>query len=185
MSGCGLNHCDIGGYTSLFDNLRTKEVFIRWTEMAAFMPVMRTHEGNRPDTNFQYYDDEDTMKVLAKLVKAYKQISPYTRSLVKENAKCGIPVMRPLFVEYEDDASVYDMQYEYMFGPEILVAPVYLEGKDSWEVYLPEGEWIHIFTGKEFAKGKHVVDAPLGQTPAFYKKNSQYADLFASVADLS
>ena len=53
MVGCGLNHCDIGGYTSLFDNCRTKEVFLRWAEMAAFMPVMRTHEGNRPDTNFQ------------------------------------------------------------------------------------------------------------------------------------
>lgn len=45
MVGCGLNHCDIGGYTSLFDNCRTKEVFLRWAEMAAFMPVMRTHEA--------------------------------------------------------------------------------------------------------------------------------------------
>jgi len=47
-----------------FDNTRTKELFLRWAEMAMFTPFMRTHEGNRPDTNFQYYDDEDTMERL-------------------------------------------------------------------------------------------------------------------------
>lgn len=143
MTGCGLHHSDIGGYTSLFDNVRTKEVFLRWAEMAAFTPVMRTHEGNRPDTNFQYYDDDDCMVRLARLVDVYTALAPYTKSLVEENAVRGIPVQRPLFVHYEDDEEAYQIQTEYLFGPDILVAPVYLGGKDTWKVYVPEGEWIH------------------------------------------
>ena len=126
MTGCGLHHSDIGGYTSLFDNVRTKEVFLRWAEMAAFTPVMRTHEGNRPDTNFQYYDDDDCMVRLARLVDVYTALAPYTKSLVEENAVRGIPVQRPLFVHYEDDEEAYQIQTEYLFGPDIILAPGYI-----------------------------------------------------------
>lgn len=184
MTGCGLNHCDIGGYTSLFDNIRTKEVFLRWAEMASFMPVMRTHEGNRPDTNFQYYDDEDTMKRLARLVRIYTMLSPYTKELVKENSLSGMPVMRPLFLHYEDDPKAYEVQYEYLFGPDVLVAPVYLADRDDWEVYLPEGEWVHFWTGKTYGKGDHTVSSPLGQIPAFYRKDSRSAELFQSISNI-
>lgn len=114
MMGCGLTHSDIGGYTSLFDNTRTKELFLRWAEMAMFTPFMRTHEGNRPDTNFQYYDDEDTMERLARLVDVYTMLAPYTKTLVEENADSGHPVQRPLFMHYESDAKAYDIQYEYL-----------------------------------------------------------------------
>ncbi len=126
MSGCGLTHSDIGGYTSLFGNTRTKEVFLRWAEMAAFTPVMRTHEGNRPEENFQYYDDEDCMERLARLVDIYTMLAPYMKTLVAENAKRGIPVQRPLFLHNEDDEACYNIQYEYLLGEDVLVAPVYL-----------------------------------------------------------
>ena len=91
MTGCGLTHSDIGGYTSLFDNTRTKELFLRWAEMAMFTPVMRTHEGNRPETNFQYYDDEDAMEQLARLVDIYTMLAPYTKALVKR-------ILSPVFL---------------------------------------------------------------------------------------
>lgn len=183
MSGCGLSHSDIGGYTSLFDNTRTKELFLRWAEMAMFTPMMRTHEGNRPDTNFQYYEDDDCMERLARLVDIYTMLSPYTKSLVAENAQKGIPVQRPLFLHYEDDPAVYDIQYEYLFGEDVLVAPVYLGDQKDWEVYLPEGSWIHFWTGEEYQKGNHRVEAQLGDTPAFYKKESGYAPLFAAIRE--
>lgn len=181
MSGCGLNHSDIGGYTSLFDNCRTKEVFLRWAEMAVFTPVMRTHEGNRPDTNFQYYDDEDCMRRLARLTDIYTMLAPYTKELVKENAAKGTPVQRPLFLHYEEDERAYEEQFEYLFGKDVLVAPVYTEDTDKREVYLPKGEWIHFFNGKTYAGGTHTIDAPLGNTPAFYRKDSSYAKLFAEI----
>ena len=181
MSGCGLTHSDIGGYTSLFGNTRTKEVFLRWAEMAAFTPVMRTHEGNRPEENFQYYDDEDCMERLARLVDIYTMLAPYMKTLVAENAKRGIPVQRPLFLHNEDDEACYNIQYEYLLGEDVLVAPVYLAERESWEVYLPEGQWIHFWTGEEYGRGTHQVPAPLGDMPAFYRKDSQYAALFEEI----
>lgn len=181
MSGCGLTHSDIGGYTSLFGNIRTKELFLRWAEMAAFTPVMRTHEGNRPDENFQYYDDEDCMARLARLVDVYTMMAPYIKTLVAENAEKGIPVQRPLFLHHEADERCYEIQYEYLLGPDMLVAPVYEAERIQWEVYLPEGQWIHLWTGTEYGKGTHTVPATLGDTPVFYLKDSQYASLFEEI----
>ncbi len=183
MSGVGISHSDIGGYTSLFDNTRDKELFERWTEMSAFTPVMRTHEGNRPSTNFQYYDNEETMKHLAKFVDIYTMISPYTKDIVALNSKEGIAAQRPLFVHYSDDAKAYEVQYQYLFGSDILVAPVHEANKDTWNVYLPDETWVHLLTGKEYTKGEHEVLAPIGVPPVFYKKNSAYSNLFASVTE--
>lgn len=181
MMGCGLNHCDIGGYTSLFDNCRTKEIFLRWAELAAFMPVMRTHEGNRPDTNFQYYDDVDCMERLARLVDVYTMLAPYTKALVQENADLGHPVMRPLFYHYQEDPRSYTEQFEYLLGPDVLVAPVWKENQTQWKVYLPSDGWMHLWTGAEYARGEHMVEAPLGSPPVFCKKDSSYAPLFAAI----
>lgn len=181
MTGCGINHCDIGGYTSLFDNCRTKEVFLRWAEMAAFMPVMRTHEGNRPDTNYQYYDDPDCMHQLARLVDIYTTLAPYTKTLVAENAAKGTPVQRPLFLHYEDDARAYTEQFEYLYGRDLLVAPVWQADITEWEVYLPEGEWIHLWSGETYRGGTHKVAAPMGDTPAFYRKGSAWTPLFEDI----
>ena len=183
MVGCGLNHCDIGGYTSLFDNCRTKEVFLRWAEMAAFMPVMRTHEGNRPDTNFQYYDDEDCMTQLARLVDIYTMLAPYTKTLVAENAAKGTPVMRPLFLHYEDDPRSYTEQFEYLYGSDLLVAPVWHSGATEWEVYLPGDAWVHLWTGKVYGKGTHTVPAEMGDIPVFCRKGSQWTELFDSIRE--
>lgn len=183
MMGCGLTHSDIGGYTSLFDNTRNKELFLRWSEMAMFTPIMRTHEGNRPDTNFQYYEDEDTMDRLARLVDIYTMLAPYTKSLVAENAKKGVPVQRPLFIHYEEDSKTYDIQYEYLFGRDMLIAPVYLPEQETWKVYLPEDEWVHMWTGKRYKGGEVEVEAKLGDTPAFYRKGSAFEELFQRIQE--
>ncbi len=181
MIGCGINHSDIGGYTSLYDNLRTKEVFLRWAEMAAFTPVMRTHEGNRPDTNFQYYEDEDCIKRLARLTEIYVAISPLLKKLVEENATCGTPVQRPLFMHYTSDERCFTEQFEYLLGEDVLVAPVYEAGATERKVFLPDDGFVHLWTGKEFKKGECVVEAKLGDTPVFYKGDSKYSTLFENI----
>ena len=181
MTGCGLTHSDIGGYTSLFGNCRSKELFLRWAEMAAFTPVMRTHEGNRPDENFQYYNDEDTMIRLARITDIYTMLSVYIKDLVKENSLKGIPVQRPLFLHYEDDKKSYDIKYEYLLGRDMLVAPVYSKDMNKWEVYLPEDNWVHLWTGNEYTGGEVTVNSELGYTPAFYRKGSKYEDLFKEI----
>lgn len=181
MSGCGFHHSDIGGYTSLFDNCRTKEVFERWAEMAAFTPVMRTHEGNRPETNFQYYENEETMALLARMTEIHAALKPYFMAAAEENSNMGIPVQRALFLHYEEDARAYDIQTEYLLGRDILVAPVYLAGAEDWPVYLPEDTWIHMWTGKKYGKGDHKVKAEMGFPPVFYRQESSYSQLFAAL----
>ena len=181
MCGCGLSHSDIGGYTSLFGNVRTKELFLRWAEMAVFTPVMRSHEGNRPDDCFQYYDDEDCMQRLARLTAVHTALRPLLKQLVEENARCGLPVQRPLFLHHEDDPRCYTEQFEYLLGPDVLVAPVWQEAQEARTVYLPEGEWIHLWSGMKFPKGEHTVPAPLGEPPVFYHAGSPSAPLLARI----
>ena len=177
MSGCGLTHSDIGGYTSLFGNTRTKELFLRWAEMAAFTAVMRTHECNRPEENFQYYDDEDCMVKLKRLVDIYVSLTPMLKALVAENAATGLPVQRPLFLYHENDPRCLNEQFEYMLGSDVLVAPVWQADTAIREVYLPEGNWIHLWSGRAYGKGDITVDAPLGYPPVFYLADSPWAEL--------
>ena len=183
MSGCGLSHSDIGGYTSLFGNVRTKELFLRWAEMAAFTPMMRTHECNRPEENFQYYDDDDCMTQLARLVDVYTMLAPYTRAAVEDNAARGLPVQRPMFFCDETDARLYTLQYQYLLGGDLIVAPVYQEAQAQRSVYLPQGEWIHLWTGRRFAKGETEVACPLGQPPVFYRADSAWHTLFEEIGN--
>ena len=183
MMGCGLYHSDIGGYTSIYDNLRTKEVFLRWAEMAVFTPVMRTHEGNRPATNFQYYDDAETMEAFGRLTQIHADLAPYIKQAVSENAKAGIPVQRPLFMHYEADGKTYDIQTEYLLGRDMLVAPVYTSGEEVKRVYLPEDEWVHLWTGDVYGGGTVEIGVPMGFPAVFYRKESSYDPLFCEIGN--
>ncbi len=184
MTGCGLHHSDIGGYTSLHGNIRDRELFMRWAEMAAFTPVMRTHEGNRPDENFQFYDDQKAIEHLKKMTDVYTKLKRYIKDAVKENSERGIPVQRPLFLHYEEDEKAYELKYQYLLGRDLLVAPVYEEDKKEWSLYLPEDNWVHFWTGKEYSGGEIEVKAPIGQPPVFYRKKSKYRELFEEAAEV-
>lgn len=183
MCGFGLSHSDIGGYTTLYDLKRTKELFMRWAEHSAFTPVMRNHEGNRPDTNIQFDCDDETLKLYARMSKVYKELSPYMKTLVKENSFEGIPVMRPLFMHY-DEEEAYTTKYEYLLGKDILVAPVIKEGQTQWPVYLPEDEWIHLWSGSEYSGGHYNVSCQIGYPPVFYRKNSRYSHVFLNTLNI-
>lgn len=178
VSGMGLHHSDIGGYTSLHGNKRSKELLMRWAEMAAFTPVMRTHEGNRPEDCFQYDDDEESLLHIKKMTDIYTSLAPYMKKYVKENAESGLPVQRPLFYEYENDEGSFDIQYEYMLGEDLLIAPVFKPEVESWEVYLPEDEWVHLWSGEKYKGGTVSVKAPIGEPPVFYRASSKHSQLF-------
>ncbi|WP_144938416.1 alpha-glucosidase [Paenibacillus sp. 32O-W] len=184
MSGFGLHHSDIGGYTTLFGMNRTKELFMRWAEHSAFTPIMRTHEGNRPDDNWQFDSDDETLLHFARMSRVYTALKPYLKAAVKENADTGVPVMRPLFLHYERDERAYSIQYQYLLGRDLLAAPVIEEGQRTVSVYLPEDKWIHLWTGRTYRGGDIQMDAPLGQPPVFYRAASHYASLFESLRSL-
>ncbi|MBR0164752.1 MAG: alpha-glucosidase [Lachnospiraceae bacterium] len=182
LSGMGLHTSDIGGYTTLFHLMRDEELLLRWTEMAVFTPVMRTHEGNRPESNVQIYDTEELRKKAARLIGLHNRLLPYLEDLVKENEETGIPVMRPLFFAAPDDEEAYDKTlYSYLLGDELLVAPVVAAGESTRDVWLPEGTWRHLFSGLVYGKGHHTVGAPLGEPPVFYRTDGAHAALFEEI----
>ncbi len=95
LLGNAYHHSDIGGYTSLFGNVRTPELLMRWSEMAAFTPVMRTHEGNRPRENLQIDEDADVLAHFARMTRVYVHLAPYLKTLVAEARATGLPAQRP------------------------------------------------------------------------------------------
>lgn len=186
LLGNAYHHSDIGGYTSLFGNLRTAELIMRWAEMGAFTPVMRTHEGNRPRDNLQIDQDPRVLAHFARMTSVYVHLVPYLKGLVAEASTRGLPVQRPLFLHFEDDPHTYTIQEAYLYGPDLLVAPVWHPGKTEWSTYLPEGaDWVHVWSGKTFAGGQDVtVPAPFGEPPVFYRSESEFNELFANLRNL-
>ena len=184
MSGYGLHTCDAGGYTTLFHLHRDEELLLRWLEFACFTPVMRTHEGNRPDSNVQLYDSEHVIAASARLVSLHNAILPYLEACVGENSARGIPVMRPLFFAEPDAPEAWDRDlFSYLLGHDMLVAPVVEPGADTRALWLPAGEWVHLWSGTVYAGGRHTVEAPLGKPPVFYRAGSPWASLFESLRD--
>jgi alpha-glucosidase len=186
LLGNAYHHSDIGGYTSLFGNVRSAELLMRWAEMAAFTPVMRSHEGNRPRDNLQIDQDPDVLAHFARMTRVYVHLVPYLKSLVSEAVTRGLPVQRPLFLHFEDDRRTYAIQDAYLYGSDVLVAPVWKAGRSEWTTYLPDGtDWVHVWSGKAFTGGKEAtVAAPLGHPPAFFRSDSKFADLFAGARNV-
>jgi len=186
LLGNAYHHSDIGGYTSLFGNVRTAELLMRWSEMAAFTAVMRSHEGNRPDQNLQLDQDPEVLAHFARMTRIYRHLAPYIRFLGTEASEAGLPLQRPLFLHHEDDARTYAEQTQYLFGRDLLVAPVLEAGVRSRTVYLPAGtDWIHVWTGQAFAGGQDIeISAPFGQPPVFYRPGGDHDVLFQSLRTL-
>ena len=99
LVGNAYSHSDCGGYTSLLGNVRTVELMQRWCELAAFAPVMRSHEGNRPDDNLQYDSTPELLACFARWSRVHAALAPYVRTLCDEAAETGLPLQRPLFLE--------------------------------------------------------------------------------------
>lgn len=171
MSGFGVTHSDAGGYTTVMHIKRSKELLMRWEEMNAFSPLLRTHEGNQPVNDVQFDHDEDTLKQMARMSAIHASLKDYIKQLVKENAEKGTPVMRPVFYHYDEDWAYTD-KTEYLLGRDMLVAPVYREGATGRIVKLPEDRWIHLFSGKEYGKTSERIEGPIGCPPVFIRKGS-------------
>lgn len=182
LVGNAYSHSDCGGYTSLLGNVRTAELMERWCELGAFAPVMRSHEGNRPDDNLQYDSTPELLACFARWSRVHAHLAPYVRTLCDEAVAAGLPAQRPLFLHYPDDPALYTVQDQFLYGADLLVAPVIEEGAVSRPVIIPgEAEWVHAFTGQTYAPGTHTVDAPIGLPPIFYRPDSVFAELFAGL----
>ncbi|KIY66213.1 glycoside hydrolase family 31 protein [Cylindrobasidium torrendii FP15055 ss-10] len=193
---------DIGGFSRLnIDTDEGKELYVRWFGMGVFLPYMRTHgdrtcdlprpegvpQGN-PCPNEPWSYGEDNFEILKDYIALRYQLIPYVTKLFSDLQASGRTILRALYYDFSlSDAHVvegtgsHDKQImgEYMFGPRILVAPVYLPGVSTWEVYLPSiprsyidqgWTWTHWWSETDFGLGggNVTVDAPLGEIPVFY-----------------
>ncbi|AUW57632.1 alpha-glucosidase [Sphingobium sp. SCG-1] len=183
LVGNAYSHSDIGGYTSLLGNVRTAELLMRWSELAAFTPVMRTHEGNRPDENLQVDSTPELLAHFAAMTQLHADLAPYTRALCIEARDTGLPLQRPLFLHHEDDMDSDTLQTQYLYGQDLLIAPVIAEGARRWRCYLPcDATWVHLWTGMPRECGFVEVEAPFGRPPVFYRSDSRHAPLFTEIA---
>ncbi len=184
LVGNAYHHSDLGGYTSLFGNVRTPELMMRWSELAAFSPVMRSHEGNRPDDNLQLDGDDAVLAHFVRMSRVHETLAPYVARLCDEAVATGLPLQRAMFLDYEDDRECWEIETQFCYGRDLVVAPVIEADARVWRVYLPQGaEWVHLWSGAGYAAGWILVDAPVGEPPVFYRGDSAFACLFALLAE--
>ncbi|TVU22609.1 hypothetical protein EJB05_32320, partial [Eragrostis curvula] len=204
LSGFPLNHSDAGGYCTvdlpLLRYRRSEELLLRWTELNAFTVVFRTHEGNKPGSNCQFYSNSRTLSHFARCAKMYKAWEFYRAQLVREAAKTGLPVARHMFLHYPDDERVQALTHEqFLVGTEMLVVPVLDKGRGAVTAYFPAGAgaWRHVWTGDEYGAGgggegkvnerrtvhggfEAEVEAPVGYPAVFVRAGSAVGERFVS-----
>ena len=177
---------DIGGFHGGNpDDPEFRELFARWFEWGCYCPVMRLH-GDREPRQPQFgttggatcrsgaaneiwsYGDE-VFEICRKYIDIREKLRPYTEKIMEEAHAKGTPVMRTLFYMFPNDPNCWEIDDEYFYGPDILVAPILEAGMRERKVYLPEGaDWIYELDGKKFSGGQDVtVSAPLDCIPTF------------------
>lgn len=179
---------DIGGFHGGDpDDPAFRELLVRWFQYGAFCPVMRLHGDRQPalevrgadgtpscptgaDNEVWSFGDE-AYDILTGYLRLRETLRPYVRELMRESHELGSPVMRTMFYEYPDDTRCWDLADQYMFGPDLLVAPVTRPGTRERAVYLPAGSrWTALHDGREYEGGQEiVVDTPLSVIPVLVR----------------
>lgn len=172
LSGVPVVTHDIAGFSG---GPSTKELFQRWTELGAFTPIMRTHEGNLSDQNWSWESDAETTAHFRRFARIHDALAPELQALAAEGAASSTPMVRHLMLEFPDDPGSRGISDQFLLGPSLLVAPVVEPGATTRAVYLPPGTWFHVWTGTEHVSGTMdgtagttiEVDAPVGEPPVF------------------
>ncbi len=185
ISLCGIPwwNTDIGGFGSDPQKEGYNELLVRWFQYGCFCPVMRLHGDNQPKhllegqlrgsgaPNEVWSFGEEAYQILAHYLKVREKLRPYIFEQMKKASETGDPVMRPMFYDFPDDQNTYDYEYQYLFGPDLLVAPVIEAGITQQVVYLPKGaDWTDARNGKTYKGGKEItIKVDLNDIPVFCK----------------
>ncbi len=158
---------DVGGYFNPPDD----EVFARWAEFGAVSPVMEAHGlGSREAWLFA----PETLEIYRRYARLHDQLVPYSMAAAAEAEATGMPIMRAMALLYPEQELAHAdwVQYQFMYGPALLAAPVYSWGKQR-QIWFPSGEWIDFATGDSY-HGPQVarVPAPIDKLPLFVRSGS-------------
>lgn len=173
MSGIPWWSCDIGGFVT-HDNSspRFHELMVRWYQYAVFTPVFRTH-GYRPNNEPWNIGGDSYPHIRAAMV-LRERLRPYVMVQMKRASEKGLPPMRPVFFDFPDDPETAEVEDQFLFGPDLLVAPITQYAVRNRQVYLPTGaEWIDAWTGRRLSGGQAVdADAPIERIPVYVSGNN-------------
>jgi len=161
---------DLGGFLEPPQGQNSQEyieLLLRWFHYGAFSPVFRIHGKRSPNEVWSYGDEDYT--IMSKYLKIREKLKPYLLKHMRIAHEEGITHMRPLFMDFEDDATCYEKTDQYMLGSDMLICPVTEYGARQRDAYLPNGKrWTSAWTGEEIAGGQWItVDAPLDRIPLF------------------
>ncbi|MFF9808373.1 TIM-barrel domain-containing protein [Streptomyces coeruleorubidus] len=166
LSGIPWWHTDIGGFLGGNpDDPAYRELLIRWFQYGTFSPVMRLHGDREPNQPFSarmtggpnevWSYGEQAYPILRDHILLRERLRPYLHELAETAHRTGTPPMRPLFFDFPDDETAWDVDDHYMLGPDLLVAPVTEAGARERAVHLPHGvHWIDTATGTEHEGGR-------------------------------
>ncbi|SIS74129.1 glycoside hydrolase family 31 protein [Alicyclobacillus vulcanalis] len=169
MSGIAFGGPDVGG----FAHHASGELLARWTQMGAFFPFFRNHSAMGTHRQEPWSFGPKFEAIIRQAIRRRYRFLPYLYTLFREAHETGLPVMRPLVLEYPDDPATYNLDDEFLVGTDLLVAPVLKPDFTCRAVYLPEGEWIDYDTHARYRGGQHVlVEAPLERIPVFVRAGS-------------
>ena len=167
LSGLGYMSHDVGGFAVDPENKRDGELYIRWLQLGLFSPVLRTHSTYQAEPyNYKEFGD-----LTLRIIKSRYTWLPYNYTLAYENARYGLPLVRPLGF-YEDDNCIarYDGIWDqYLWGRDVMVAPVMHQGSVSRDITFPEGTWVDINHPEKRYEGHTTVNyaAPIEELPLF------------------
>ena len=169
LSGFPFIGADVGG----FSGYPSGELFTRWLQAAMFSPFFRGHtEQATPDQEPWSFGPPWT-RINKGTIELRYRLLPTLYTVVEESSRTGLPVMRPLMLEYPEDPETHGRGDQFLVGTDLLVAPVLVEAATSRDVYFPKGEWIDFHTGARFEGGKsHKVEAPVERLPIFVRAGS-------------
>ena len=162
LSGFSNWASDVGGYFSR----PSDEVFARWIEFGAFSPIMQIHGlGCHEPWNFS----DRILEIYRRYAQVHIDLFPYVYSFARRAAR-GVPILRAMALAHPGDPRIWDemMEFQYCFGSELLVAPVYSSPIDQRHLYLPPGTWLDFWTGKTYSGRRDIrVRVELDQIPVF------------------
>lgn len=166
LSGFAFWGHDIAGYIGR----QTKELFIRWAQFGALSPLMQVHmQSNLGPWDF----DEQTLSIYRAFAKLHTSLYPYLNDAAHEAAEHGLPLIRPMVLAFPNDPDAAAHRYQYLLGPDLLVAPMYQPGTRR-SVYLPktpdEAPWIDYWSGFSYPGGQLIeAVAPLARMPLYVR----------------
>ena len=172
LSGCANMGCDIGGFAG---GAPEAELLLRWIQNGIFQPRFVLNSANNDNTVTQPYMYEENLSLVREAFALRYKMLPYLYSLMYEASVDGVPVMRPLFLEFPDDVNCYtDKNLCFMFGSSVLVANVLEKGASTRKIYLPAGSnWYDMNDNFRAYKGGQVIEIPveLSSIPMFLRGN--------------